>query len=245
MEDRTGFEGMIPCGHSDGGTDERGLVVVVHRPSDDFFGVAIDDGCEVEPALPRWNVGDISYHFLAGAGGGEVSAHEGGNRARGRVGLGQVVPPGSGLARHQALLTHDAPDELGAAVGVPAGQLGVDTPVAVSLVGISERLRHEQYQQLPPPRGGRVGPVEPLVISRRGHVQPFTHLNNRVFSLAGLGHGSLLHVDELVLLAHRYSLAKKAAAFPRNSFSSLSSRTSFSSSRSRARSEMFSGGVLP
>ncbi|HEX2806737.1 MAG TPA: hypothetical protein VHN80_11260, partial [Kineosporiaceae bacterium] len=44
------------------------------------------------------------------------------------------------------------------------------------------------------------------------------------------------------LTAHRYSWAKKAAAFPKNSVFIRNSRTSRSSSRSRARSETLNAG---
>src|SRR5689334_12292404 len=55
----------------------------------------------------------------------------------------------------------------------------------------------------------------------------------------------LFRVDERVLLAHRYSWAKKAAAFPRNSVVIRNSRFSRSSSRSRARSGRVNGGSSP
>src|SRR5260370_24128570 len=55
----------------------------------------------------------------------------------------------------------------------------------------------------------------------------------------------ILRVDELEPVGHRWSLAKYAAAFFRNSFSIFSSRVSRSSSRSRARSLTVSGGSSP
>ena len=63
VEDRLGIEGMIACGHFDGGGDERGLVVVVHRPPDDGFRVAVDDGREIKPPFPCGNICDIAYPF--------------------------------------------------------------------------------------------------------------------------------------------------------------------------------------
>src|SRR5205085_6609507 len=54
-----------------------------------------------------------------------------------------------------------------------------------------------------------------------------------------------LRVDEHEFLTHRYSCAKKAAAFPKNSVFIRSSRFSRSSSRRRARSDRFSGGSSP
>src|ERR687894_2013789 len=241
MEDRTGIEGVVACGHGDGGGDERGLVIVIHCPSHYFLGMAVDDRGEIKPALPGGNVGNVSHHFLAGGVGGEVAVHEVGDRAGAGIGPGEVVSPGSWLTRHEAQVTHDAPDQLGAGVLSPAGELGMDTPVPVGLIGLVEYFLHEQFQPCPPAGGGRVGPVTPLVIARRRYLQPGTHLGDRVLLLAGLGHRGLLRVDQLVFLAHRYFLAKKAAAFPMNSFSSRSSRFSFSSCRRRARSETSRG----
>src|SRR6266511_4210775 len=95
-------------------------------------------------------------------------------------------------------------------------------------------MRDQGLQRLLPGHGRRVGAAAPFVIPRPRHAHPFTHLGDRVVGL--------LSVDEPVPTAHRYSWAKKAAAFPRNSAFIRSSRTSFSNSRSRARSETDSGG---
>src|SRR5258708_7765788 len=88
-----------------------------------------------------------------------------------------------------------------------------------------------------PECGDGIGTATPFVVCRSRHVHPDEHAHERVVFL--------LAVDELELLGHRYSWAKKAAAFPRNSAFIRSSRTSFSSSRSRARSLIVSGGSSP
>ncbi len=42
---------------------ERGLHVVGHRPADHSFGVAVDDGREIQEPGPGVNVGDIADQF--------------------------------------------------------------------------------------------------------------------------------------------------------------------------------------
>ena len=84
-----------------------------------------------------------------------------------------------------------------------ADQRGVDAPVPVRRVGLLEN-RLDEHGQLLAPAGGRRGrAVVPLVIARRGHVQPRAHFDDRILRL--------LRIDERELLAHRYSCAKKAA----------------------------------
>src|SRR6266498_5916097 len=61
-------------------------------------------------------------------------------------------------------------------------------------------------------------PAGPLVVSRRRDIEPATHSYHRVTAFSVRIEGALLRVDKLVLGAYRYSLAKKAAAFPKNSF---------------------------
>src|SRR5664280_523402 len=80
----------------------------------------------------------------------------------------------------------------------------------------------------------RARPAAPFIERGGGHGHPLAHLHDRV--------QCLLRVDELVLTAHRYSWAKKAAAFPKNSVFIRNSRTSRSSSRSRARSATLNAG---
>src|SRR3954471_8339128 len=118
-----------------------------------------------------------------------------------------------------------------------AVQGGMDPAVPVGVVGVVEDPLDEGGQAGPTPGGRRGGPVAPLVEARGRHVHPRAHLHDRVPRLLG--------IDERELHAHRYSWAKKAAAFPKNSAFIFSSRFSRSSSRSRARSEIDSGGSSP
>src|SRR6185369_17379037 len=131
-------------------------------------------------------------------------------------------------------LAHDRPHELRAAPLALADQRGVDAAMPVGFVRVVVDPLDEGGESLPAARGRRGRPVVPLVEPGGGHGQPLAHLHDRVLRL--------LRIDELVLRAHRYSWAKKAAAFPRNSALMRSSRFSRSSSRSRARSETDSGG---
>src|SRR5690348_18413131 len=72
-------ERIITGGHLDGLLDERCLVVIVRRPSDYLFRMAVDDGGQVKPSLPCRNVCNIADHFLARRGSSEITFHEVGN----------------------------------------------------------------------------------------------------------------------------------------------------------------------
>jgi hypothetical protein len=236
---------MIADRHADRCADQRCLVVVQHRPADHRFRVAVDDGGEEYPAFPGRNVRDITDHFLARRRRGEVSVQQIRDRPGRRVLVGQAMPPGPRLARLQAQLAHQRPDQFQGAGVAGAQQRGVDPPVAVRLVRQLENHHDQLFQFLPACRSRRLRPAPPLVIARTGNPQPLAHLHDGVLGPAVRSQSAFLRVDELVPSLYRYSLAKNAAAFPRNSRSSFSSRTSFSSSRSRACSEIVSGGSSP
>src|SRR6266498_3210925 len=236
---------MVADSHADRGADEWSFVVIRHRPADHRFRVAIDHGSEEYPTLPGRNVRDIADHLLARRRRGEVPPHQIRDRSGRRILVGQAVPPGPRLAGHQAQLAHQGTDQLQGAGVAAAPQRGVDPPVAVRLVRQLENHRDQLFQFLPACRGRRLRPAPPLVIAGTGNPQPLAHLHDGVLGPATRPEGAFLRVDELVPRFYRYSLAKKAAAFPRNSRSSLSSRFSFSNSRSRARSAIVSGGSSP
>ena len=63
--------------------------------------------------------------------------------------LGEVEPPGPGLAGLQVQLAHDAPDELGPAGHAPPGELCVDASVAVGFVGHRECVGDEHASVVP------------------------------------------------------------------------------------------------
>src|SRR4029077_16798755 len=109
-----------------------------------------------------------------------------------------------------------------------------DAAIAIGAVGGVEDRLDESGQPSPTARRRRGRAIPPGVEARGRNLQPRAHLHDRVVCL--------FRVDERVLLAHRYSWAKKAAAFPRNSVFIRNSRFSRSSSRSRARSGRVNGG---
>jgi hypothetical protein len=49
--------------------------MVGHGVSDAAFGVAVDDGGEIQPAFSGGNVGNVGYHFLAGGVCGEIPVY--------------------------------------------------------------------------------------------------------------------------------------------------------------------------
>src|ERR1039457_6150753 len=63
-------------GHVYGLLDQRRLVVVIHRPAHNGLGVAVDDGGQIYPAFPGFDIRDVTDHFQAGSGRGEVALDE-------------------------------------------------------------------------------------------------------------------------------------------------------------------------
>src|SRR5487761_338353 len=223
VKDRTVRKQEIAGSHLDGRGDQRGAVIVVHRPADDLACRAVDDGREVNPSFPRRDIGNVTDHFLAWGGGGEVAVDQIRDRAC-RTLLRRGRPPGPRLAGHQAQRPHQAADQLGAGRDAPAGELLSDAPVPVGAVRILERPRDQQLQFLLPFRGGAVRSRPPLIESRFRYSQPPAHAHNGGSMTPAGGRVSALRVDELIHVAHRGSLAKYAAAFFRNVFSISSSR---------------------
>src|SRR6185503_766540 len=155
----------------------------------------------------------------------------------GLAGLGRGRSPRSWLAGHQAEVPHEVADQLGPAVLALTPQRGVDAAMAVGAVGGVEDRLDKSGQPSATARGRRGRSVPPGVEARGRNLQPCAHLHDRVVGL--------VRVDERVLLAHRYSWAKKAAAFPTTSVFIRDSRFYRSSSRSRARSGRVNGGSSP
>src|SRR4051794_16534373 len=234
MEDHAVGEGIVAGGHRQGVGHQLGAQMIGHRVADAGLGVAVDHRGQIQPPGPGPEVGDVADQLDPRRVGGEVPADQvGGGRGRG-AGDGGGRPPGPQLARLQAQLGHQLADQLRAAGHAGAGQRGMDAPVAVGAIGVVEDRLDQRGKIGAAAGGGRGRSVAPLVEPRRRHSGPRAHVAHGVVVL--------LRVDELVACAHRYSWAKKAAAFPRNSAFMRSSRFSRSSSRSRARSETVSGG---
>src|SRR5271166_4656257 len=243
MEYRPFRQIRVPGRHRDSNGDERGLVVIVHRPPDYHAGRAVNDQGEVKPPFPGRDIRDVTDHFLAGLSRGEITVYQIGDRP-GLALLGQRVPPRPGLAGHQVQLPHELADQLVADLLAAADQGRVHAPVPVFFpVGLEQRLDLD-FQQLAPLRCGRFRPRPPVVVSGFRYSQPFAHLHDGG-SVARCGLVGVLRVDELVFLGHRCSLAKYAAAFFRNAFSISRSRTRRSSSRTRSASGISDGSGCP
>src|SRR5271157_2518916 len=230
MEYRPFRQIRVPGRHRDSNGDERGLVVIVHRPPDYHAGRAVNDQGEVKPPFPGRDIRDVTDHFLAGLSRGEITVYQIGDRP--------------GLAGHQVQLPHELADQLVADLLAAADQGRVHAPVPVFFpVGLEQRLDLD-FQQLAPLRCGRFRPRPPVVVSGFRYSQPFAHLHDGG-SVARCGLVGVLRVDELVFLGHRCSLAKYAAAFFRNAFSISRSRTRRSISRTRSASGISDGSGCP
>src|ERR671926_319434 len=210
--------------------------MVGHSIADTGFGVAINGGRQIQPALLCRNIGDVTYHFLTRSLGSEIPLHQVKNRA-GIIRRGGSRPIRPGLAGHQVKVTHQLAHKLGADLLALARKVGMHPTIPIRLIGKLKNRLDKGFKPFAASRGGRSRPVSPLIISRLGNLGPLAHLHK--------GKVRPLRVDELELRAHRDSWAKKAAAFPKNSAFIFSSRFSFSSSRRRARSVIDNGCSSP
>jgi hypothetical protein len=185
---------------------------------------------------PGTDVGDVPDELGAWRVGGEVACEQVG-QVRHVAGHGRDGPPRARLAGDQAQVTHDLPDRLVVGIRATAGQVRVDAPVPVGAVGGLERERDQRLQPPPAQLGGRGRTATPLVVPGPGDPRPPAHALDPIVAFFA--------TDERVLHAHFDFLAKKAVAFPRNSFSIRNSRTSRSSSFNRARSDNVNSGSSP
>src|SRR5258708_4341174 len=112
MENSTSGERVITGGHLDSLLDERGLIIIVRRPADHGFRMAVDNRRKENPAPQGRNVGDIAALFLPWPAGGKTTRHEVGDVVPRGGALGEVAPPRPRLARLQAQLTHQRPHQL-------------------------------------------------------------------------------------------------------------------------------------
>src|SRR3954470_9810590 len=236
VEYRVVGERVVAGGHLQRVDDQVGAHVLGQGVADARLGVAVDHCGQIQPAFPGRQVGDVSDELGAGGVGVEVAGEQVRDHA-GVAGDGGGGPERAGLAGDQAQLAHDRAEQFRGEALALAVQGGMDPAVPVGVVGVVEDPLDEGGQAGPAPGGRRGGPVAPLVEARGRHAHPRAHFHDLVARLLG--------IDERELRAHRYSWAKKAAAFPRNSAFIFSSRFSRSSSRSRARSEIDSGGSSP
>src|SRR2546423_9165554 len=208
---RTLGEWIVPGSHGERIDHQFCTEMVGHGVSDAGLGITVDDGREIHPALPSVNVGDVSDHFLAGGGGGEVPLYQ--------IGDGAVIaghrggrPPRAGLAGDQVEIAHQLPHELWTHLLALTNEPGMHATVPLGLIRMIENCLYESREVSAANRGSGGGPVPPLIISRGGHLGPHAHLHDREICL--------LRVDELELHGHRDSWRRRPPLFPKNQLSS-------------------------
>lgn len=112
------------------------------------------------------DVGDVPDELHTRAIGGEVAFDQVGH---GRCGVGISLrrdPEWARLAGHQALVAHDLAHQLRGALGVLFREVDVDAPVPVGSVGRREEVVDPLRERLPAVGGGRLGPSQPVVVTR-------------------------------------------------------------------------------
>src|SRR6185369_14517871 len=112
VKHRVGVDEAAGGGEVDGLADQVGAHVLGHGVADDFAGVQVDDGGQVEPAFEGGQTRDVPDQAGAGRGGGEVPADQISHRSD-RASRG----PGGGAAfaagdPGQAVFAHEPFDPL-------------------------------------------------------------------------------------------------------------------------------------
>jgi len=143
-------------------------------------------------------------HFIPGSGGGEVLSQSVGPawkvwRRGGRLGS---FP---GLTSDKTFCCHDLADRVARDPGSVSGQLGVDSAVAVGLLGLGEDYFDDGRQVFPPPGCRGLGSVSPRVVAGLGYFRPPAHGADRVVAF--------LAVDATVFHAHPDSWANEGRRF--------------------------------
>jgi hypothetical protein len=166
MADQPGCRSAVRERHLQRVGDELGAHVVGHAPADDPAAVEVLDGDQVQPALPRSEVGDVGDPDPVGRRRGEVAVDEvladanPGDPDRGAPALAADHPADGGLA-HQALhaLASDA-------LAVAEHQLGMNpgrpVDLTIGLVDLTDALGQPGV----PERTPRRRPKLPGVIAR-------------------------------------------------------------------------------
>ena len=173
-------------------------------PADDFLRVAVADGGQIDESLPGVDVRNIADEFRSGAVGGAVAFDEVGHvRGRLRIGFGRDAE-GPWLAGDEADLAHELSHQLGRALGLFRGEVGVDSAVSIRAVGLLEEVLYSGNEGLSAGRSCGLRPDNPVVETGRGHGQPETHFHHRI-PVGGL---RFLGVDVFVLAHYRCSRAK-------------------------------------
>jgi len=142
----SGLGPALPDRHLERFDDELGAHVLGHRPAHAAAAEAVDDDREIELALPRRDLGQVSHPQPVRRLRGEVATHE--IRCRGDAGhtdRGLALAP----AHHarQPSLAHQPRNALAAHADAAVTQLGVDAGPAVGGLALSVD-RGDRFEQL-------------------------------------------------------------------------------------------------
>ena len=142
-------------------------------PADDHAREQIHDDGQVEPALPRPNVGDIGHPGLVWPRHGELSLQE--IRDQDRRLADRPAPRAIAMQRAQIGLAHQPRDAMLAAGLSGFTQIEEDARSAVDAVTRDERRANQAKQPGILLRAVRDRLLQPFVVAARGHAEDATH----------------------------------------------------------------------
>jgi hypothetical protein len=217
--------------------DELGAQIVLERPADDAAAEAIDDDCEIEPALPSAQVGDVGDPQPVRGRRREVALHEVvGDAHAWHADRRATTAPLDDAA--DAVLAHQPLHALATDRDVVGSQVAVDARRAVSATACDVQLPDPLEQSSITERSRRRWPRRPGVEAGTADAEDAAE---RLDWMVGP-----LRSDE-PKDAHRLPLsrAKKAAAFFKISRSSSSTLTCLRNRRSPSRSSLVKPSRTP
>src|SRR5215210_7612286 len=208
-----------------------------HRPADEAPSASIEDEGEIEEAFPGGQIRYVCKPEAIRGGGQEAPLHQ--VRCWGSILL--AAGGGSPFPTHAApetILAHQAGHPPPAALDPKRSEFGMNARVAVGSAGVLVDLADLLGEGRVLNRPLRPGTMEPGVVSAPGNPQDPAQKRNGIVGP--------LHVDESEA-AHRIpsSLAKKAVAFRRTSFSCSRILTLLLSRPSSSRSSVVSPSRFP
>src|SRR5664279_1680471 len=159
-------------GHTQGGTDEAGVEVLMHGPAQDATGTDIEDGNQIQPALAGEDAGRVGHPNLIGPTHSEVLEAIGCDRSA-------VAAVGCAHAVFGALPGEEplSPHEPGNAVAPTGRTQGMGQPwTAVGLVTAGKFVPDAltQTRGLNLPRSRLALPLDPVVIAAARDQECFT-----------------------------------------------------------------------
>src|SRR6266511_4602337 len=164
--------------HGECGRGQFGAQVVGHGPADHCAAVGVDDDRQVQPALPRADVGDVAEPFLVRCAGGEVALHE-------ILDLHFWISDGRSTEptwrpTHQTSLAHEASNALAGDALLMLAQFGMDTRCAIGATAPVVNGPNLLYQRQVGLRATVLLTVTPGVVVSRGELQHATQLSDRM-----------------------------------------------------------------